>query len=129
MEEFEEKFIKPIVNASYPATLAGLDLAVLQFSTSPGLMLNYTLLAGAMGFLLSAFSVFSYTIYPTRKKLWTSSALSFIAGLFCSILAVVLLILKPVIGNISQDCEGPTAYKNKYETDSLAGTEGSGFAG
>jgi len=100
MEEFEEKFIKPIVNASYPATLAGLDLAVLQFSSSPGLMLNYTLLAGAMGFLLSAFSVFSYTIYPTRKKLWTSSALSFIAGLFCSILAVTLLILKPVIGSI-----------------------------
>ncbi len=27
MEEFEEKFIKPIVNACYPATLAGLDLA------------------------------------------------------------------------------------------------------
>jgi len=100
MEEFEEKFIKPIVNASYPATLAGLDLAVLQFSSSSGLMLNYTLLAGAMGFLLSAFSVFSYTIYPTRKKLWTSSALSFIAGLFCSILAVMLLILKPVIGSI-----------------------------
>ncbi len=100
MEEFEEKFINPIVNASYPATLAGLDLAVLQFSTSSGLMLNYTLLAGAMGFLLSAFSVFSYTIYPTRKKLWTSSALSFIAGLFCSILAVVLLIVKPIIGSI-----------------------------
>jgi len=97
MDEFEEKFIKPIVNACYPATLAGLDLAVLQFSSSPGLTLNYTLLAGAMGFLLSAFS---YTIYPTRKKLWTSSALSFIAGLFCSILAVTLLILKPIIGNI-----------------------------
>jgi hypothetical protein len=100
MEEFEEKFIKPIVNASYPATLAGLDLAVLQFSSSTGIALNYTLLAGAMGFLLSAFSVFSYTIYPTRKKLWTSSALSFIAGLFCSILAVMLLILKPVIGSV-----------------------------
>src|SRR5467141_4610943 len=100
VEEFEEKFIKPIVNASYPATLAGLDLAVLQFSSSPGLVLNYTLLAGAMGFFLSAFSVFSYTIYPTRKKLWTSSALSFIAGLFCSILAVMLLIVKPIIGSI-----------------------------
>jgi hypothetical protein len=100
MEEFEEKFIKPIVNASYPATLAGLDLAVLQLSSSTGIALDYALLAGAMGFLLSAFSVFSYTIYPTRKKLWTSSALSFIAGLFCSILAVMLLILKPVIGSV-----------------------------
>jgi hypothetical protein len=100
MTEFEEKFIKPIVNASYPATLAGLDLAVLQFSSSPGPVLTYTFLLGALGFLLSAFSLFSYTIYPTRKKLWTSSALSFIAGLFCSIMAVMLLILKPVIGNI-----------------------------
>jgi hypothetical protein len=42
MDEFEEKFIKPIVNASYPATLAGLDLAVLQFSSSPGKILSLT---------------------------------------------------------------------------------------
>jgi len=34
--EFEEKFIKPIVNSAYPATLAGLDLAVLQFSSNAG---------------------------------------------------------------------------------------------
>src|SRR2546426_9269014 len=97
MEEFEEKFIKPIVNACYPATLAGLDLAVLQFSSSPGLTLNYTLLAGAIGFLLSAFLVFSYTIYPTKKKMWTSTALSFLARLIFSFLAVMVLILKPII--------------------------------
>ncbi len=28
--EFEEKFIKPIVHASYPGTLAALNLTVLQ---------------------------------------------------------------------------------------------------
>src|SRR2546422_3268203 len=94
MEEFEEKFIKPIVNASYPATLAGLDLAVLQFSSSPGLVLNYTLLAGGMGFFFLAFLVFSFTIYPTRKKIWTSNALSFFAGLSFSILVFTLLIFK-----------------------------------
>src|SRR6266566_4145253 len=121
MEEFEEKFIKPIVNASYPATLAGLDLAVLQFSSAPGLMLNYTLLAGAMGFLLSAFSVFSYTFYPTRKKLWTSSALSFIAGLFYSILAVFLSTVDsgessrnhtPLLGTQKSTTDGPIQIRN-----------------
>ena len=94
MEEFEEKFIKPIVNSAYPATLAGLDLAVLQFSSTPGYVLSMTFLIGAAGFLLSAFSIFSYTIYPTRKKLWTSSALTFLTGLVCSVVAVFLLIIR-----------------------------------
>ena len=94
MEEFEEKFIKPIVNSAYPATLAGLDLAVLQFSSTPGYTLSLTFLIGAAGFLLSSFSIFSYTIYPTRKKLWTSSALTFLTGLLCSVIAVFLLIIR-----------------------------------
>ncbi len=53
MDELEEKFIKPIVNSSFPATLAGLDLAVLQFSANPGPALSLTFLLGATGFLLS----------------------------------------------------------------------------
>ena len=94
MDEFEEKFIKPIVNASYPATLAGLDLAVLQFSASPGKVLSLTFLLGGTAFMLAAFSIFSYTIYPTRKKLWTSSALSFILGLLFSVIAILVLVIR-----------------------------------
>ncbi len=94
MEEFEEKFIKPIVNASYPATLAGLDLAVLQFSSAPGKILALTFLLGGTSFILAAFSIFSYTIYPTRKKLWTSSALSFILGLLFSVVAILVLVIR-----------------------------------
>jgi len=95
MEEFEEKFIKPIVNASYPGTLAALSLTVLQVTGMTGktvpLGLKITLLTGATAFLLSAFSIFFYSIYPTRKKLWTATAVTFLVGLFCSIVSVFLL--------------------------------------
>lgn len=95
MEEFEKKFIKPIVNASYPATLAALSLTVLQVSGLSGqptpVSLRITFLLGAAAFLLSAFSVFFHTIYPTRKNLWTAAALTFLLGLFCSVISVFLL--------------------------------------
>jgi len=97
MEEFEEKFIKPIVNASYPGTLAALSLTVLQVTGLSGeetpFSLKITLLIGAATFLLSAFSIFFYSIYPTRKKLWTSTAITFLVGLFCSIVSVFLLFI------------------------------------
>ena len=93
-EEFEAKFIKPIVNASFPATLAGLDLAVLQFSTSPGLILSLAFLFGASGFLISALAIFSYTLYPTRRKVWTTTALAFLLGLLCSVFATLLLLVE-----------------------------------
>jgi len=89
-DEFQEKFIKPIINACYPGTLAGLDLAVLQITLNVPLVLRYVLLTGAFMFLLSAFSIFSYTIYPARKKVWTLSAIAFLLGLSCSMLASVL---------------------------------------
>jgi len=93
-EEFEKKFIKPIVNASYPGTLAALSLAVLQVSgTGVFIALKIVLLLGAMMFLFSAFFIFFYTIYPTRKKLWTGTAITFLLGLFCSILSVFLLFI------------------------------------
>ena len=95
MEEFEEKFIKPIVNASYPATLAALSLTVLQVSGLSGepipASLRITFLLGATAFLVSAFSVFFYTVYPTRKKLWTMTAVTFLAGLVSSVVSVLLL--------------------------------------
>jgi len=69
-EEFEKKFIKPIINASYPGTLAALSLAVLQVSgTDVYIVLKFVLLLGAMTFSVSAFFIFFHTIYPTRKKL------------------------------------------------------------
>jgi hypothetical protein len=43
--------------------------------------------------LLSAFFIFFYSIYPTRKKLWTGTAVTFLLGLFCSILSVFLLFI------------------------------------
>jgi len=95
MSEFEEKFIKPIVNASYPGTLAALSLTVLQVTGLSGVptpfSLRIALLLGAAAFLLSAFSIFFYSIYPTRKKLWTATAITFLIGLFCSIVSVFLL--------------------------------------
>lgn len=97
MEEFEKRFIKPIVNASYPGTLAALSLTVLQVTGLTGkptpVALRITLLLGAATFLLSAFSIFFYSIYPTRKKLWTSTAITFLVGLFCSIVSVFLLFI------------------------------------
>ncbi len=95
MEEFEEKFIKPIVNASYPGTLAALSLTVLQVTglhdTQTPIGLKLTLLLGATTFLLSAFSIFFYSIYPTRKKLWTSAAVMFLVGLFFLVISILLL--------------------------------------
>lgn len=94
MEEFEERFIKPIVNASYPGTLAALSLAVLQISgTGVPLALKLVLLLGSMMFLLSAFFIFFYSIYPARKKLWTGTAITFLLGLFCSLVSAFMLFL------------------------------------
>ncbi len=93
-EEFEKKFIRPIINASYPGTLAALSLAVLQVSGKEiSTALKFVLLTGAMLFLLSSFFIFFYSIYPTRKKLWTGTALTFLLGLFLSIVSVVLLFI------------------------------------
>jgi len=92
--EFEERFIKPIINASYPGTLAGLSLAVVQVSGQRlAGSLRVILLLGAMMFLLSAFFIFFYSIYPTWKKLWTFTAITFLLGLICSILSVFLLFI------------------------------------
>jgi hypothetical protein len=95
MEEFEEKFIKPIINASYPATLAALNLTVLQVSALSGeatpVSLKVTFLLGSAAFLLAAFCVFFYSLYPTRRVLWTITAINYLVGLVCSVISVLLL--------------------------------------
>jgi hypothetical protein len=93
-EEFERRFIKPIVNASYPGTLAALNLTVLQVTgpdAPPAIRMLIAL--GSVTFLISAFSIFFYTLYPTKKNLWTTTALSFIAGLTCSLIAVIAILV------------------------------------
>jgi len=92
-EEFEARFIKPIVNASYPGTLAALNLAALQIGQPSSLALKDTLLLGCLAFLLSALFIFFYSIYPARKKLWTSAAMTFLLGLGCSVTSVFLLFI------------------------------------
>ena len=93
-EEFEKKFIRPIINASYPGTLAALSLAVLQVGgKESSLALKFVLSLGAIMFLLSAFFIFFYSIYPTRKKLWTGTAITFFLGLFWLILSVFFLLI------------------------------------
>lgn len=93
-EEFEERRIKPIVNASYPGTLATLSLAVLEIvGKEAPLILRFILSLNAMLFVLCAFFIFFYTISPWRRTLWTSAALTFVLGLFCSLLAVIGLII------------------------------------
>ena len=93
MEDFEEKFLKPIINACAPGTLAALSLAVLQITLNVPEALKITLLTASLTFTLSAFFIFFYTIYPTRKKLWTLTAITFLSGLFCSLLSAVLLFI------------------------------------
>jgi len=94
VEEFERKFIRPIINASYPGTLAALSLAVLQIGgkESP-MVIKFVLSLDAFMFLFSAFFIFFYSIYPTRKMLWTGTAITFLLGLFWLILSVFLLLI------------------------------------
>jgi len=94
MSEELEKFIRPIINASYPGTLAALSLAVLQVGgkDSP-LVLKLVLSMGALMFLFSAFFIFFCSIYPTRKKLWTGTAITFLLGLVWLIISVIFLLV------------------------------------
>ena len=93
-EEFEEGFIKPIVHASYPGTLATLNLTVLQVTPHDAPSIIRMLIAfGSITFLLSSFSIFFYTIYPTKKRLWTTTAISFLLGLTCSLIAVIVILV------------------------------------
>jgi hypothetical protein len=43
-------------------------------------------------FLLSAFYIFFYSIYPTRKTLWTGAATTFLLGLLLLVSSAVALL-------------------------------------
>jgi hypothetical protein len=90
-EEFD-KLIKPIRNATAPGTLAALSLAALRIGDFPR-VLRLGLLLGAILFLLSAFFIFFYSIYPTKRILWTSTALTFLLGLLCLITSALSMLL------------------------------------
>jgi len=101
MAEELERFIRPIRNASSPGTLAALSLAVLKIGGNEfPTVLKLGLGLGAILFLLSAFFIFFYSIYPTSRKLWIGTAITFLLGLFCLILssvAFLVFILQPVL--------------------------------
>jgi hypothetical protein len=91
-DEVKREFIEPIQNASYPGTLAALSLAVLQVSGKDvSFELKFALSLGAMMFLISAFLIFFYSIYPTNRKLWTGTAFTFLLGLGLTLVSVFLL--------------------------------------
>ena len=89
----EERLLKPIVNASYPATLTALSLAVLQITGRENSVLTITLSVTALLFLLSAFFIFFYTLYHRRSWLWICTAITFLSGLAGSLVSVFLLLL------------------------------------
>ena len=92
-DETEEKRLRPIINACYPGTLTALSLAVLQVTGRENLVLRLNLSVNAFLFLLSTFFIFFYTIYHWKKWLWICTAVTFVLGLFGSLIAVVMLIL------------------------------------
>ena len=103
MEDFEEKFIKPLVSASYPATLAALSLTATVVSNlggSPPVYLKIGLLSAAVTFLFSSFSIFFYRLYPSQKKLWTGASVMYVVGLFCLIASVITLLAFTIIAAI-----------------------------
>jgi len=89
ISEIEER-LRPVIVASYPATLAGLSLAAMQITgkVAPTIL---TILLGstAMLFLGSSFGGFFHVLYPTRRYLWTTMAIAFILGLTSSLLSVI----------------------------------------
>lgn len=92
MTEESDKLIRPIRNASAPGTLAALSLAALKVGADFPYALRLGLLTGAIMFLLSAFFIFFYSIYPTRKTLWTGTALTFLFGLLALVSSAVGLL-------------------------------------
>ena len=97
-DEAEERYLRPIVNASFPGTLAALSLTVfgiIDIRGTPPLPIRIALLFGATAFVLSAFCIFFYGMYPTRKRLWTATALLYLLGLCSSLISVILLLIWP----------------------------------
>jgi hypothetical protein len=90
-QEFE-RLIVPIRNAAAPGTLAALSLAALKLNSDFPQILKLGLLVGAIMFLLSAFLIFFFSIYPTKKILWTCTAITFLFGLICLVSSAIALL-------------------------------------
>jgi len=96
--EAEDRLMKPIVNACFPGMLAALNLAVfgiIDIRGTPPMASRIAILLGTLAFVLSSFAIFFYGLYPTRKKLWTATAIFFFTGLLSSLAAVVMLVIWP----------------------------------
>lgn len=96
--ESEERLMKPIVNACFPGMLAALNLTVfgiIDIRGTPSVPARITLLAGTIAFVLSSFAIFFRGMYPSKKSLWTATAVTFLVGLSSSLVSVVLLVLWP----------------------------------
>lgn len=96
--EFDQRFIKPITNAAYPATLAALSLTVYRImgETVPEYLKTVLLLAAAT-FLFASLSLFFYTLYPTKGRLWSIAAICYLLGLFALMASVIILLVLPSI--------------------------------
>ncbi len=91
-QDIEKYLVEPIANAARPATLAGLSMTVLRFWASEVMLLRITLTIGAVMFLLSAFFIFFFSIYPTRRTLWTGTAVTFLFGLLSLVSSALVLL-------------------------------------
>ncbi|HKZ94649.1 MAG TPA: hypothetical protein VJ249_08740 [Candidatus Bathyarchaeia archaeon] len=93
MSDESEKFIRPIRNASAPGTLAALSLAALRLGIDYTITLKLGLTLAAIMFLISALFIFFYSLYPTWRKLWTGTAISFLLGLLSLVISTVALLI------------------------------------
>ncbi len=93
--------MKPIVDACFPGMLAALNLTVfgiIDIRGTPSVPYRVAILLGTIAFVLSSFSIFFHGLYPTRRALWTATAVFFFTGLLSSLVAVVMLVVWPPSG-------------------------------
>jgi hypothetical protein len=98
--EAEDRLMKPIVNACFPGMLAALNLTVfgiIDIRGTPTVPFRIAILLGTIAFIVSSFAIFFHGMYPTRKSLWTATAISFLIGLVSSLVAVIMLVAWPPI--------------------------------
>jgi hypothetical protein len=88
-DELRQRYIEPIINACWPGTLAGLAIAGLALS--PTRLLRISLAISAIGYLVSSFAIFFYSIYPSKRSLWSVTALAFLFALTMSLFSVIAL--------------------------------------
>jgi len=96
--DVEDRLMKPIVNACFPGMLAALNLTVfgiIDIRGTPSVPYRIAILLGTIAFVLSSFAIFFHGMYPTRKKLWTATAVFFLTGLMSSLVAIVMLVAWP----------------------------------